>query len=139
MTETNAEIGFTSTFAIEGAANDFSATVAEVTSIQPPGWTRDAVDATHLQSPDGYKEFIAGMKEGGECTIGLNFVPSAVDALQAALEAGKGRYRITFPSGVTLTFTGICTAYEPGEITNDKMTATAKFKPTGKPVLAAAA
>lgn len=139
MPETEAEIGFSSTFGIESATPGTFDKVAEVVSIQPPGWTRDAVDATHLESPDGFKEFIAGIKEGSECGIGLNFKPVVADVLLAALEAGKGRFRITFPSGIRLTFTGICTAYEPGEVTNDKMTASAKFKPSGKPVLEAAA
>ena len=138
MVATSANIGYTSTFGIEGGTPGTYDVVAEVVSITPPSFSREAIDATHLASPDRYKEFIAGMNEAGEASITLNFVPSATDALVAAFTATTGNYQITFPNDVTMEFSGFCMTYEIGEISNDKMTATATFKPSGAPTLTAA-
>ena len=135
---TDATIGYDSSFGIyDGAAYD---DVAEVVNIQIPGFSREAIEATHLQSPDAYKEFIAGLKEMTECTITLNWVPSATDTLLTAFEDDSGMYQITAPNGVMLRFAGFFTAYTPPQLTPDgKMEATATIKPTGKATLHAAA
>lgn len=139
MTATSADIGFDSAFGIEGATPGTYVDVAEVVAITPPGMTREAVEATHLKSPDGFKEFIAGLMEAGEASITLNFVPSATDALYTAFLASSGKYEITFPNGVHLRFAGFFTGYTPPELTaGGKMEATATIKATGKPTLHAA-
>jgi len=140
MAKTKASIGHTTTFGVKlPPANAFTK-VAEVTNLTPPGMTRDTVDATHLESDDGYKEFIAGLKESGEATLTVNYVPSAADALVAAFENGSGEFQITFPNKVTLTFDGIVTGYEWNDVVaDDKMSATFTVKCSGKPVLAAPA
>ena len=136
---TTADIGYDSEFGIEGTTPGTYVAVAEVVSIVPPGMTREAVDATHLDSPDSYREFIAGLKETGEATITLNFVPSATDAIVTAFEAATGKYQIKFPNGVKMRFSGFFTAYNPPELTpGGIMQATATIKATGKASLAAA-
>lgn len=137
MPATAADIGYGATFLIKNGGGTYDA-VAEVSAITPPGRSRDAIDATHLTSPDRYKEFIAGMKEGGDASFTFNYVPAASDALVAAFEAGKGDFRVGFPSGtVALDFGGIPTSWEPGEMSTDKMTGTMTIKSTGKAVLTA--
>jgi hypothetical protein len=138
MPETQASTGFSATFGIHNGADPGEfVKVAEVTAITPPGSKRDIEEATHLESPDRHKEFIANLAEIGEATITLNFVPSATHELQAAFDAGAGRFQIAYPSGVTLTFSGIVTAFQPGEISNSRMTATFTVKGTGKATWAA--
>lgn len=135
MPESNADLGYQSKFGIKaGSAYDY---VAEVTSLTPPGWTRDTVDVTHLESPDMAKEFIGGLIEAGEATISINYVPSATDTLLAAFTAARGEFRVLFPSGtVALDFKGIVTGYEMGDlVADDKMSATFTVKATGKPAL----
>ena len=138
MTTTNADIGYDSSFGIEGETSGTYVAVAEVTAINGFGFSRESLEATHLKSPDQYKEFIAGMKEGQPVTITLNYVPSESDALVTAFEAKTGKYEITAPNGVQMRFSGFCTQYEIGELNADKMTATATFQPSGKPTLHAA-
>ncbi len=135
MPESNANLGYQSKFGIKGGST--YTYVAEVTSLTPPGWTRDTVDVTHLESPDMAKEFIGGLIEADEATISINYVPSATDSLLAAFTAGRGEYRVLFPSGtVALDFKGIVTGYEMGDlVADDKMTATFTVKPSGKPAL----
>ena len=138
MAASSATIGYTSTFGIEGGTPGVYVPVAEVVSITPPGWTREAIDVTHLASDDGYKEFIAGMKEAGDASLTLNFVPSATDVLVTAFAASTGNYQIIFPNGVQLDFAGIVTQYEIGELSNEKMSATLTIKASGAPALVAA-
>lgn len=136
---TNATIGWNAKFGIEGSTAGTYVDLAEVISITPPGMTRNTVDATHLQSPDGWMEYIAGLKDTGEASITLNFVPSATDALYAAFEDESGAYQITFPNGVMFRFSGFFTGYTPSDITPEgKLEVTATIKPTGKPTLHAA-
>jgi hypothetical protein len=75
--------------------------------------------------------------DAGEITIELNFVPSASDVIVAAMIAGKGAFQVRHASGVKVQFDAIVTAYEATVPLDDKMTASATFKVTGKPTLLA--
>lgn len=110
--------------------------LAEITSVTPPPIKRDIIDVTHMDSPDGWREFIAGLKDGGECSMDMNFVPgSGTDDLLIAMqiETEARPCRITFPNGAEWKFDAFCTGYTPTAPVDDKMTATATFKVTGKP------
>lgn len=139
---TNARIGYGTLFKSgNGASPEVFATLAEVTAITPPAMARDTVDASHEESPGAWREFIAGMKDGGEVSLELNFVPggSAAAALMAELDldgpqATKNR-QILFPDGSYFSFAGILTAFEPDAPLDDKMSGSATFKVTGKPTL----
>jgi hypothetical protein len=136
---TQADIGYSATFKVGdgGSPETFTDFGVEVTSITLPSYSREAIDATHSASPDRYKEYIAGLMDAGEVSLDLNYVPDAADKVIAALEAGKQSYQIVLPGDdeVTLTFTAICTGYQPTAPIADKMTSTATFKISGKPVL----
>ncbi|MDS9467348.1 phage tail tube protein [Paracoccus sp. MBLB3053] len=138
MPVTNAQIGLNARIGIKGSGSTYAA-VAEVSRITPAGWSRNTVDATHLASPDGFAEFIAGLKTATDCTFDVNWIPVVSDPLLAAFEAGKGDFELIFPSGsVAMQFTGIVTAFAPGEISPEgKLTASVTIKPSGKPVLVA--
>lgn len=136
---TQARIGLGTQFKIgNGAMPEVFTTVAEVTSITPPGLSRDTIDATHTSSPNGYREFIAGLKDGGEVSLDLNFVPgSATTALLLAeIEANAGNKQIVFPGGEIWSFQALCTGIEPTAPIDDKMAATVTYKVTGQPTLA---
>lgn len=139
MPETQARIGHDTDFALAIPPSEDFDSVGEVTSLTPPGMTRDAVEATHLKSPDAFKEFIAGLKEGGEASITVNYVPAESDRLVAAFDAGRIRARITFPAlaggpALALTFTGIVTAWNLNDVVAaDKMSATFTVKCSGRP------
>ncbi len=47
--------------------------IAEITSISGPNLTRGTIDVTNLDSTNGYREFIAGFRDGGEVTLSMNF------------------------------------------------------------------
>ena len=141
MAATEAAIGYGVTFAVGDGetVETFTALDVEITSITPPGFSRDAIDATHTDSPDTFREYIAGLMDAGEVQIEFNFVPASSDPLVTALTAGLQNYQITFPNDVTWTFGAICTGYSPSAPVEGKMTANATFKVSGKPTLATAA
>lgn len=136
------EGGYGTTFAIGDGATPTEAftKVGEVKRITPPSKSRNAVEATHLESDDAYREFKAGIKDGGEVSIELNFIPSTSHVLDAAFEAGQGNFRIVWTlsdeSTVTCTFNAVMTDWSPGDATfeDEAMLGTATFKVSGKPV-----
>lgn len=135
MPATTAKIGLGSRFGIKSGAT-YNA-LAEVTRITPAGWSRNTVDATHLDSPDAWAEFIAGLKTASDCSFDVNWVPAASDPLLAAFEAGNGEFQLLFPGGtLAMQFAGIVTEFKPGEISPEgKLSASVTIKPSGKPLL----
>src|SRR5690606_33378621 len=116
---TEAKIGHGTLFQINltpGNSPDQWDTVAEVTSVTPPSLARDTVDATHNQSTDKWREFIAGLRDGGEASVELNFVPggsgtnSLFDAIRSDDPVGV---RIVFPDSppTTWQFQALITAF----------------------------
>lgn len=134
---TSAAIGHGSVFSIgDGGGPEVFTPVAETVTITPPNFTRDTVDATHMASPDKWREFIGGLRDAGEVTIELNFVPGgpAQDAIIAKFTADAvSNFRITFPNAEAWTFAAWCTGFAPEDPLEDKMTVTATFKLSGKP------
>jgi predicted secreted protein len=136
---TQAKIGFGVLFKIGNAATpEVFTTVAEVTNITPPGLARDSVDASHEQSPSAWREFIPGMKDGGEVSFDVNFVPGSATTLLllAEMEANPGNKQIVWPTGEIMSFVGFMTGLEPDTPIDDKMVATATYKVSGQPTLA---
>lgn len=126
----------------DGATPEVWTEIADATGFAGPGLSRETHDATNSASPDDYREIIGGLKDGGEYTIDLDFVPGStgLDTLLAHFESNAlVNYRITYPNGHTWTAAALITALDPNAPIDDKMTIPATFKVSGKPVLAAAA
>ncbi len=142
MPVTSAETGMKSIFSIgdgiNGGSTVYTPVGVEVTSITSPGITREAIDATHLLSPTHFREYIAGLLDTDPATIAFNYNPSAADPLYAAMLAGKGDFRITFPNGVNFDFSGIPQSWKPGDPSTTTMAGEFTVKPSGKPTLSAA-
>ncbi|ORE90194.1 Major tail protein V [Stappia sp. 22II-S9-Z10] len=128
---TNASIGYNTLFGISDDEGSTYDTLAEVTSVTPPGESIDIIDATHMLSPDQTREFIEGLKDPGETSIEMNFIPGAAngDTLIRGL-SGPQMCQITFPNGYKWQFSAIKTGYEAEAPVDDKMTATLTMKVT---------
>jgi hypothetical protein len=107
--------------------------VGEITSVTAPEISRETHDASHLNSPDKFREHIAGMLDTGTATVAFNYVPSASDALYTAALAEKGDFEIIFPGGVKMQFMGVVITWKPGEGTTGVMIGEMTIKGTGKP------
>jgi Lambda phage tail tube protein, TTP len=98
----------------------------------------DQVEVTHMQSPNLFREFISGLMDGGEVSFEMNFIPGGTsdDRLFELLNLGAGisrrrAMRISYPNGVTWSFTGEIVGYEPDVPFDDAMTATVTAKVSG--------
>lgn len=139
MAESQAMLGYGSTFQIQTENSpDNYVDLAELTNITPPSSSLDQIDVTHMQSPNRNREFISGLNDPGECSFDMNFVPGSTsdDRLFELLNLPTGtsrrrNCRISFPNGVTWTFSAELTGYEPTVPVDDKMTATVTFKVSG--------
>lgn len=141
MAETQASLGYGSVFAVSTDDGATYVDLAEVSNITPPSSTIDMVDATHMQSPNADREFIIGLNDPGEASFEMNFIPgSAADLKIQEIKAARARVkcRITFPNGVTWTFSGLLMTYEPAVPTDDKMTASVSWKVSGSTVTGSA-
>jgi predicted secreted protein len=117
-----------------------------LTSIKPPEKSADTVESTTLDSSDGYKTFVQGMKDGGEVSVTgfLDVTDAGQLELDTAFEAGsEDAYAITFPASMgspTVTFNAIVTKFMPGEANlEDLVGFEVTFKITGKPTIGASA
>lgn len=62
--------------AVSGVGTTFkkgSVYISEIISINGPNMSRAVVDVTSLDSVAGYRDFISGMRDGGEISFGMNF------------------------------------------------------------------
>ncbi len=118
--------------------------VAELTSISGPNETMDTIDVTSHDSPDAYREFIAGIRDGGDISIEGNFIKADTTgqiALHTDFQAGTKRsWVIKLPgwSGGTpqISGNGFITAFSTSFPFEDKIGFSATIKVTGKPTLA---
>jgi len=120
-------------------------TIAQIFEITPPGPSRNSIDVTAHDSTDDWKEFIKGIKDGGEVSFGLIYDPvlGTHDASTGILsdwdeDSTIPTWRITFPDAALTkwTFPGFITATTPATPLEDKMTMGVTLKVSGKPTLA---
>lgn len=124
----------------DGADPEVFTTVAEVYALSGVGATRNQVDVTHYNSPDGHREFINGLKESNEITISMAFLPDNTTQDQASgilsefEDGGVTNYKIILPNvaGSEITFAAICTSWNMTADIEDRVTADVSFKPSGK-------
>ncbi len=119
-------------------------TVAGVTNIGGPGLTLETIDVTNHSSTSGWREFVGGLKDGGEISVDIVFDPVAATHKNASggllyllTTRASASFTITFPdTGLTVwTFTAFVTSFEVGAPVADGLTASVTLKITGAPTL----
>lgn len=138
MMATNAAIGHGSKFmrSSDGTAGGTFTFVAEPKSISGPGLSRDTVDVTHMNSPDRWREFIAGLRDAGEVTVECSFDPDGTDVTNWLADFSSdtpGYYKIVFPDATEWGFPALITSFETSDPNDGEMTASVTYKITGKP------
>jgi predicted secreted protein len=120
----------------DGAGTEVFSTIADVTSLTPPGISRETLDVTSHDSVNGWQEFVGGLKDPGEVSADINYQPTEHDTLIADFEDTAPRnYQIVFPDGTIWKFGAILTGFEPDAPYDDKLAATLTWKVTGKPTI----
>lgn len=119
-----------------GATVETFTTVAEVKNISGPALSMETIDATHMESPSGYREWLPSFKDGGEVTFDLNFLPAT--AAQTGLTTDfaartKRNWQVVWPDTATTTwsFSGFVTGFTPSAAVGDILAASATIRVTG--------
>lgn len=131
----NAVLGYNVDFFIYNGATYTQ--VAEVSNVTWPGYKRDAIEVTYMDSASSFREYIAGLEDAGEVSIELNWVPSATDPILTAMTAGVGQFKIQYNAGVNIVFRAIVTSWATQSPLGEKLSGTATFKISGMPTWAA--
>lgn len=121
-----------------------AATVAGVTNISGPGLTLETIDVTNHSSTSAWREFVGGLKDGGEISLDIVYDPAAATHKNASGgllylldQRTSGSFSIVFPDSgnTTWSFTAFVTSFEPGAPVADGLTASVTLKITGAPTL----
>lgn len=114
--------------------------IAQIRDISGPSLSADTIEVTHRDG-GGWKEFIAGLRDGGEVTFDLIFdpdltthSPSAAGGMITLLMAGtKNGFKVEFAdsTATVATFDAIVTAFEPTMPLNDAQAADVTIKVSG--------
>lgn len=113
-----------------GITVSFGTLSGELLDVSASGETADQVDVTHQASTEQWREFLSGLKDGGDCTLTLHLggtIPAT---------GTQDSLIITFPTGAG-TWTATANKQKGKEISaslGDKIIETVGFKITGKPV-----
>jgi predicted secreted protein len=119
-------------------------TIANVSDLSGPEREREAIEVTAHDSPDQYREFVKGLKDGGEVTVTLNYDPAnnSHSALDADFEEDELRdYQVVILPGdddeYTWEFSAMITSLGDSFPVDDRMERDVTVKISGKPTLTA--
>ena len=110
--------------------------VGEATDISGPEMERDTLEVTSHQSPDAYREWVGGLKDGGEVSFEVRYDPTIHNVLQDDFDDPQPRnYRIVLPDppGGVWKFSGFITNMGLEFPLEDAMGCSFTFKVTGRP------
>lgn len=125
----------------DGGSPEQFTPIANITTISGPSRSRETIDVTTHGSPDGWREFIGGLKDGGEVSLELNYDPAEVshDLDDDFDDVEPRSYRIVILPGTedehTWDFKGIITELSDEFPYDDKMARSVTIKVSGKPIL----
>ena len=128
-----------------GSPEDY-VTILGIKSISGPSITRDTHDTTVMTSPGGWREFIGGLKDGGEVSFTANWLPRDTTQGDLAEEFDKdscesrSNWRIVVPAcpgepEVYLEFAGVLTGQNIEIPMDDLMGFEGTIKVSGRPTL----
>tara|TARA_Y100000310_G_scaffold239557_1_gene243182 strand:- start:1396 stop:1830 length:435 start_codon:yes stop_codon:yes gene_type:complete len=137
MPPTSAKSGFGTILKIgDGEVSEAFTTIAEIHDITPPSTSLATVDATNMESPDGFTEVIATLLESGPVELDLNLIED--DSSQALLrtdaEAKTLRnFQVVLPGAAyQYTFAAYVTNLGPATPRDGRMSQSVTLTVSGK-------
>ena len=116
-----------------------STTVAEVTSISGINITADSIDVTTHSATHRYREFIQGLRDGGELSIEGNYTTASSSLIVTQLNTSSAVTATitlpTTPSSTVFTASVIATSFATEAPVDGVIPFTATFKVSGQPTL----
>lgn len=138
MAATNGTSGFGTLLKVGngGSPTETFAAIAEVKSISGPQISMEFIDATHMESPSGYREVLPSFKDGGEVSFDVNFLPanSTQTGLTTDFENQTLRnFKIVWPDAAPTTwaFSAYITGFQPNASIDDVLSASVTLKISG--------
>ncbi len=122
----------------DGGGPEVFAAIGNVASVSGPSTSRNTIDVTAHDSPDGWMEFVGGLKDGGEVSLEVHYDPAKHDTLVDDYDDDDPRnYQVVFPDtgSTTWAFAGVMSGFEVEAPVDDKLAATITFKVSGKPTI----
>lgn len=141
---TNAVSGYGTLLQVDDGVGNYT-TVAEVKDITGPGYEADTIEATNHSSAGAWREWLAGLLDGGEVTFDVNYIPSNPTHDESAsglfgllLNRTRRNFRLVWPVTPVerVTFLGMVTGFEPSAPVDDVLTASITIKVSGQPSFA---
>ncbi len=127
-----------------GSASVTYTSIANVLNISGPSLSLGTVETTHQVSTAGWREFIATLKDVGEVTFEVNFLPTddtqnwilglIHDVNQRTLRALRVIWTDT--AATQWDFSGFVTRFQPAGPVDGKLSASLAVKISGQPTLA---
>ncbi len=128
---------------IERSANGSTgwAEIPEVTGVAIPATERDYVDVTSLDSTNGFREYIPGLKDAGSIAVPANYTHNGYQQQLADQDSGAlFYYRVTLPrapdqatTGDVFTFTAYPTVAVEANDVGGKVSMTINLRISGAP------
>ena len=112
--------------------------IAEITGISGPGISRETITTTHMESTNGWQTYIGGLKDGGEVSVDVNFLPTNATQMAAIADLKDGSvdtYTIVWSDGSSTewSFSALVTGIEVNADMSDKLSGSITFKVSGEP------
>ena len=137
-----AAFGTILTYGDGGSPTEIFTKIASVKDLDGPSLSRDTIDVTSHDSVSKYREFLAGLKDGGEVTFDIEFDPSdtthaGTNGLMKMFEDDEPVHfqLITTVAATTgywgFTFSALVTGFEPSMPVEDSLKASVTLKITG--------
>ncbi|RNF35390.1 phage tail tube protein [Paracoccus methylarcula] len=125
-------IGYGSTVRIGQGATPTWTEIELVGDITLPDEQVDEVDITHMKSPGRRRQFIAGLIDGGEVTVPMNYIPGSVtDVLLLDIKSTGEEIILEITPGegsAPEQYWAFLKGYARSAPVDDKMTAEATFR-----------
>lgn len=134
MSDTQAAIGFGTLFKVLTSTDPVVyTTVGQQTAVKPYGISVDSIDASHEESDGKWREFISGLKDAGEASFDIHYVPGgAAEALLLSLLGTTQVCRTVFPNGARVDYKGFITGMDADSPLDDKMVVSITVKLSGE-------
>lgn len=115
---------------VEGAT---TGEIGELTRVGLPGQEVNDIDVSTMQSPERWREFIAGMKDAREIQMDLLYEQDQLATVLAAVGGTNENWTVTFPDGATFVCAGYIKSTGEAAPMDDKISQTIVIKLSGKP------
>jgi len=107
-------------------------TIGFITGINVPGIEADSLETTKLDNADGWKTFMAGLKNAGSIDIDIIYDDENCDVVMGAVGSDNEDWTINLPNLSSFKCEGFIQKLSLAIPRDEKMTQTATIKLSGK-------